>query len=803
MTSGSESQSDILFPAMIGQTIGRYRILEKLGEGGMGAVFKAEDTVLNRPVALKVLSGHLAEHEEARERFLREAQAASGLNHPNITTVYDIIQENGQHLICMEHVEGKTLKELAAEGPLPTEKALDIVLQTADALEAAHARGIYHRDVKSANIMVTPEGRVKVMDFGLAYLAERSQLTRTGTTMGTLTYSSPEQISGRPYDRRSEIFSLGVVCYELLTGQLPFRGATEAEVLYSVLNSDPEKLSSVRPDIPKALEAVVERMLAKDPALRYESCAELTADLTTMIGELGIAPGRLARLSPATLAARRRARLRRIDMRAVWPVVVVLLIGVIFGPSLLRNPFQSIDVVAALPIPPSPSLSVDEVQREALHRNISDRLCIYPRWRPLYWMETRNLDIQQSSITQLAADLPRVDAFVALGLDRTRNGIRLTIKLLDRQGETLWSDEVHQPQLDVQTLPTLAVRRLFESNRIRLTRDQQESLESPPQVSSEAFMAYENGRSNLISDAASLRRSIEWFQRAITLDSTYAQAYADLSYALMLNMQINNLPPSEIWPQMDKLARKALNLDPHLAAAHTSLGLCLLSEYDMNGAAQEYQRAINSDPNYPWAHLWYSHILSAVGRHEEAIREVQTAEILHPTNPLIAVNVAARFFFAGRYEEAIAKCQRVIRDYPTHDEWVEHIIMGRSYRMLKDHEKAISEFEAAGPIGVVELAYTFAIQGERGRAIDYLRQNEDPASIRKFSPAEIAAIYSGLGDHPTALHWLQRAYDERDYILVSIVVNDEKYEPLRDYPAYQDLMDRIGFTALVNAMRER
>jgi len=264
---------------MIGKTIRQYQVIDKIGEGGMGAVYKAEDSTLNRLVALKTLSGHLTEDAEAQERFIREAQSASSLNHPNITTVHEFIEDEDTRLICMEYVEGKTIRDMVESGIVSVRKAIDIIIQAAEALEAAHNKGILHRDVKSANIMVNMEGRVKVMDFGLAQLAGTSQLTRTGTTMGTLSYSSPEQISGRSVDRRSELFSLGVVFYELLTGQLPFKATNEAEVLFSIINNEPPQLTSLREDIPEQVEAVVSKMLEKDAALRYQTCGDFIDEL--------------------------------------------------------------------------------------------------------------------------------------------------------------------------------------------------------------------------------------------------------------------------------------------------------------------------------------------------------------------------------------------------------------------------------------------------------------------------------------------------------------------------------------------
>jgi len=311
---------------MIGRTISHYKIVDKLGEGGMGSVWKAEDTTLNRLVAIKVLSSHLAENEEARERFIREAQATSSLNHSNITTVYELLEDDGEQYIVMEYVEGKTIRDLLETGHVSIRKAVDIVIQAAAAFEAAHRKGILHRDIKSANIMVSMEGNVKVMDFGLAHLEERSKLTRTGTTMGTLAYSSPEQLTGRPYDERSEIWSLGVVFYELLTGQLPFKSPSEGELVFTIINNEQDRPSQVRDDISLSVEAVAIRMLDKDPTLRYESMGEVISDLQAVRRELETSTVGIAATSIQSANVIRKRRI----VRTMLMSAVLLTVGAVF-----------------------------------------------------------------------------------------------------------------------------------------------------------------------------------------------------------------------------------------------------------------------------------------------------------------------------------------------------------------------------------------------------------------------------------------------------------------------------------------
>jgi tetratricopeptide (TPR) repeat protein/predicted Ser/Thr protein kinase len=291
---------------MIGQTVGHYKVMDKIGEGGMGAVYKAEDTILHRLVALKTLSSHLAEDEEARKRFVREAEATSSLNHPNITTIYELLEDEGKHHICMEYVEGKTIRDIIESGHVSIRKAVDIILQAAEAIQAAHAKGILHRDIKSSNIMVSMEGRVKVMDFGLAHLEERSQLTRTGTTMGTLAYSSPEQLTGRDIDKRSEIWSLGVVFYELLTGQMPFISSSEGELVFAIVTNEQDMPSAIRDDVPESVSSIITKMLIKKPELRYQNCGELIGDLSAVRNELETTTVEISTAAPALKAKRKK-----------------------------------------------------------------------------------------------------------------------------------------------------------------------------------------------------------------------------------------------------------------------------------------------------------------------------------------------------------------------------------------------------------------------------------------------------------------------------------------------------------------
>jgi len=478
---------------MIGKTIDRYKIVDKLGEGGMGSVWKAEDSKLNRLVALKTISPHLAEDEEARERFVREAQAASALNHHNITTVHDLLDFEDQHFICMEYIEGKTIRDMVESGRVGVKKAVDVILQAAAALGAAHRKGILHRDVKSANIMVSMEGNVKVMDFGLAHLGERSQLTRTGTTMGTLAYSSPEQLTGRPYDERSEIWSLGIVLFELLSGHLPFKGPSEGELVFSIINNEPDRLADLRDDLPENLELAVLKMLDKEPANRYQTFDELLDNLRLIQRDLETTVLQTSDRLGSTPQRRRKTAI------SVLAACVVVIIGVFSLDSLVLSPATDQKTwIAVLPFENQGTAEdnfwADSVTEEIIRRFRGiQAISVKARNSAFHFKDS--VLLPNEIATQLNVDwLVMGTINRILGADGSER-IRLTAELIRASDEeSIWFDIYDRPIADIQRIQSEVVVGVCDAFNIQPTTSENANLALQPTENLEAFRLYSLGR---------------------------------------------------------------------------------------------------------------------------------------------------------------------------------------------------------------------------------------------------------------------------------------------------------------------
>ena len=616
---------------MIGRTVGRYKIIDKLGEGGMGTVYKAEDPTLNRLVALKALSPHLSSSEEARERFMREAQATSNLNHANITTVHDLLEDQDQHFICMEYVEGKTLRDMVESGRVGLKKAVDIILQAAEAFEAAHNKGILHRDIKSANIMVTLEGKAKVMDFGLAHLEERSQLTRTGTTMGTLAYSSPEQISGRPVDRRSEIFSLGVVFYELLSGQLPYQSTSEAELVFSIINHEPEELSQVRADVTPDVEAVVQRMLEKDPAQRYQSCGELITDLDTL--RRGLETSTVGITSAARLAKARyrQTTFRRVVVSALIALVVLAAIAVV--PALLsQGELDPNRVVVAVFDNPTGDESLQQLCMQAASA-IAGGLEDIEAITPVAWSEVTEIwnSIGMYNSGRSTADIARIlsrrtdagtlisgSVFLIDGVIEFRTDIRdmPSGDLLSAIPPVTGSLNEAQDVIDTLTDRTKAVLAVHYDPEI--TSDEAQAMSLPSTY--ESYRLYAQGR-NLYFEGKR-QESIDYLLKAYEIDPGFKRS---LEHAAISCSQTGRI--EQAFAILEDLARDREQLKPidkvYLEWMEAS------GRGDLHGMLKAGQRGVEIAPMSQWTSasaiiaLWVNRLDLAEELFEKRLRSIR------------------------------------------------------------------------------------------------------------------------------------------------------------------------------------
>jgi len=755
----------------------------------MGTVYKAEDTRLKRNVALKFLPPELTHDPESKERFIREAQAAAALSHPNICTIHEIDEEEGKTFITMEYIDGQSIKEKVKEDPRELEEVLDIAIQVAEGLEEAHRKGIIHRDIKSANIMVTEKGQAKIMDFGLARLAGGTLVTKEGTTMGTIAYMSPEQARGEEVDHRTDIWSLGVVLYEMFSGQLPFKGEHDQAVVYSVLNERPKTITDLRSDVPMAIEQVVGKALEKNPDVRYQHIEDLLDDLES-ISE-GIVPERVkARLRKAKLLRRKRAILYA-------GIAGFLIIMTVIALSLFTGRAEAIDSIAVLPFENLTGDAGQEYFVDGATDELIGQLAKIGALRVISRRSVMQYKGVEKSLAEIVQEL-KVDAVVEGTVYQVGENVRVRVQLIDvlPEEQNLWADTYDRPMTDVLVMYSEMARAIANKTQVNLSAEEMTRLTSASQVNPESYDAYLKGKPHLDKLTPSgLKIALQYFELALEIDPNNALAHMGVSRVWAYRQQMGITPRHEAMPLREAALEKALELDNTLAEAHAALaGYRCWGEWDWKGAETAFRRAIELSPNYPDPRAFYSHFLNMMRRPEEAMAQMERALELDPLNSLFQALYGVDLMIVRRYDDAIAQFQKVLSTVPNHG--VALNIIWITFHNKGMYEEALAGakawYAATGYREVEEaLARGYAEGGYRRAMLRAAESLEAASDTTYVLPWEIAELYLLAGKNDRALEWIERSVEARDSNIVYMGVLPE-FESLWEDPRFQDLLRRMN-----------
>ncbi len=794
---------------MLGEMLGHYRVVEKIGGGGMGIVYKAEDTKLNRYVALKFLPEHVSKDRHALERFMREAKAASALNHPNICTIYEINEHDGQPFIAMELLEGDTLNQRIHGKPLLTDEIIDLGIQIADGLDVAHSKGIIHRDIKPANIFVTKSGHAKILDFGLAKLAtERrtpaeslsgtattetapDQLTSPGAAIGTVAYMSPEQALGQELDVRTDLFSFGVVLYEMSTGVLPFRGTTSAATFNAILNAAPTAPVRINPDLPDELERIINKALEKDRDLRCQSASEIRADLKRL--KRTSDSGRTAAAAGEDTQARTG---RRWLLYAALALVLVAIAAA--GGYLFLGHGEAIDSIAILPfvnVGGDPNM---DYLSEGIPETLINSLTQLPKLKVMSRTSAFRYRGKEVDLQKIRNEL-KVRAVLTGRVVPRGESFTVSAELVDAgDGKQIWGDRYDRRLADIQSVQEEIAKEISDKLRLKLTGAEQKLLARRPTENAEAYQLYMKGRFywNRKTQGA-LSRGVECFKQAIEKDPGFALAYAGLADCYNNLGNLGFLAPKDVFPQAKAAAARALELDENLAEAHASMAFIRLwSEWKWQEAEKEFKRAIELNPNYATAHQMYGAFLDRMGRFEEGLPENNRAREIEPASLVINTNVGGHYYLARQYEQAAKEVKATLE--MDQNFAFAHWQLGAIYlaapilgNAIAEGQKAVAlEPESPLYIGMLGMAYAAAgKQSEATKTLDRLRELSKRKYVPPTSPANVLAY---MGKIDEAIKELEKGYEDRSWIMCLLKVCPI-FDPFRSDPRFQALLRRMSF----------
>jgi serine/threonine-protein kinase len=784
---------------MIGQTLGHYRILEKVAAGGMGVVYRARDEQLDRDVAVKVLPLGTLSDDTARRRFRKEAMALAKLNHPNIETVYEFGSQDGMDFLVMEYVPGKTLADRLTGGTLPEKEVVALGLQIAAALEEAHERGIVHRDLKPANIAIAAKGRAKILDFGLAKLLRPVEegtteaSTDSQAAAGTLPYMPPEQLKGEPVDARADIYTIGAVLYEMATARRAFQEEQTSRLIDAILHQPPVAPRALNSRISTELETIILKCLDKEPERRYQSATELLVDLR----RLSPPSSAYALPPPPSSGWGRAAKLIGYGV----PALLVLAVGLaamnaggwrdrLLG--RLRTP--QIRSIAVLPLGNLSGDPREDYFADGVTEALITELAQIGGLRVISRTSIMVYKGAKKPLPQIAREL-QVDAVVDGSVQRSGDKVRINAELIEASTDRhLWAKSYERDLRDILTLQSAVAKAIADEVEIKLTPQEQARLAKSRQVNPEALEAYLAGRFFWNKRTAEgLEKSIAYFQHAITKDPEYALAYAGLADAYHLLPALTSVSVSDAFPKARTAALKALAIDESLAEAHSALANIKEDyDWDWKGAEEEYKRAIELTPGQAFAHTWYSNLLLELGRFPEALVEAKTAQQLDPLSVFANDNLSGILFYVGEYDQAAEQCRKTLSIDPMSPQAHRHLAQIYTQRQL--YAEAVSELKRAielspgGTETLAELGYVFAISGKKREAQQILVTLE---SGDDRSPYSLAIVYTGLRENEKALKSLKEAVNRRSPSVVHLKISP-LFQELRRDPRFQELQIYIG-----------
>ena len=836
--------------AAANKDFGNYKIHSVLGAGGMGEVYLAEDTRLERFVALKFLLADVAKNETHVRRFVQEAKAASALNHPNILTVYEIGQFEDRHFIAAEYIKGDILRDRMRKEPLDLRETLDVTLQIAAALNAAHEAGIVHRDIKPENVILRDDGLAKVLDFGLAKLTEkkteisesedatRAQVKTTpGMVMGTAGYMSPEQARGKEIDARSDIWSLGVVLYEMLTGRTPFAGETTNDTIAAILTREPAALAE---NTPFELQRIIKKALQKNRDERYQTVKDFLLDVKNLKRELEFSEelershiptfaksahvsttppnenatlihqtanstaDRLAAESSASINNRSHqtssaeyvvGEVKKHKFLSLGALAILLLVAVGFGYTFLNRSSAggSINSVAVLPFTNVGGSGESEYLSDGLTETLINNLSQLPQLKVIarssaFRYKGKEVDVQE------AASKLGVQAIVTGRVGQRGGQLQISVEMVNAgEGTQMWGERYDRRAADLQTVQAEISREIAEKLRLRLTGAQEQQLAKQPTQNPQAYQLFLNGLFYARKGGfENNKKALDYYTQAVALDPQFALAYASMT-SNYTNLSQSGADPAEMQAKGRAASQKALELDDSLAEAHAAMATIKRNEWDWSGAESGFKRAIELNPNLAAAHANYASYLLIMGRTAEALAENKRAQELDPLRIAIKSGEGLILYFARRYDEAIQVLQNVITMQPDYAN--AHVYLGYTYAAKGQYAEAVAAYqkdidlEGEIPSTLCYLGYAYAKSGKRDEALAILGKLK--TTKEHVSPAELATLYAGLDDKEAALDALERAYEARDIQMQYLKV-EPTYDALRTEARFQDLVRRVG-----------